>query len=72
MILLGKLEFIFYSKNQKLFMNLKAFKAHVENETGKIVKTLRTDRGGEYCSTELKVFCADHGIRRELTVAYTP
>jgi len=53
-------------------MYLKAFKAHVENETGKTVKTLRTDRGGEYYSTEFEVFCADHGIRRELTVAYTP
>ena len=44
----------------------------MENETGKTVKTLRTDRGGEYCSTKFEVFCADHGIQRELTAAYTP
>ena len=44
----------------------------MENEIGNTIKTLRTDRGGEYCSTEFEVFCEDHGIRRELTAAYTP
>jgi len=44
----------------------------VENETGKTVKTLRTDRGGEYCSIEFEVFYANHSIRRELTAVYTP
>ena len=44
----------------------------MENETGNTIKTLRTDGGGEYCSTEFEVFCDDHGIRRELTAAYTP
>jgi len=63
-----------YFLQQKLeaFYVFKSFKAHVENKTGKTVKTLRTDRGGDYCSTEFEVFCADHGIQRELTVAYTP
>ena len=44
----------------------------MENETGNTIKTLRTDHGGEYCSTEFEVFCEDHDIRRELAVAYTP
>jgi len=44
----------------------------VENEIGQTIKTLRTDRGGEYCSKEFEAFCADHGIRRELTAAFTP
>jgi transposase InsO family protein len=44
----------------------------VENETWKIVKTLRIDHGGEYCLTEFEVFCANHDIRRQLTTAYTP
>jgi transposase InsO family protein len=63
-----------YFLQQKLeaFYMFKSFKAHVENEIGKTVKTLRTDRGGEYCSIEFEVFCADHGIRRELITTYTP
>ena len=44
----------------------------MENETGKTVKTLRTERGGEYCSIEFEVFYADHSIRKELTAVYTP
>lgn len=44
----------------------------MENETGKTIKTLRTDRGGEYCSIEFEVFCEVHGIQRKLATAYTP
>lgn len=50
----------------------KSFKALVENEAGKTIKSLPTDRGGEYCSKEFEDFCMQHGIRRELTAVYTP
>ena len=43
----------------------------MENETGKTIKTLCTDRGGEYCSKEFEDFCDTYGIRRELTATYT-
>lgn len=36
------------------------------------VKTLRTDRGGEFHSHEFKIFCAKHGINRHLTAPYSP
>ncbi|BBH07042.1 ADP glucose pyrophosphorylase large subunit 1 [Prunus dulcis] len=29
-------------------------------------------RGGEFTSKEFNVFCVDHGIKRQLTAAYTP
>ncbi|CAJ2639490.1 unnamed protein product [Trifolium pratense] len=32
----------------------------------------RTDRGGEYTSSAFNEFCDTHGIRRQLTAAYTP
>ena len=41
-------------------------------ETGKRVKALRTDRGGEFCSNEFIKFCEEKGIRRQLTAAYIP
>lgn len=50
----------------------KSFKALVENEACKTIKSLRTDRGGEYCSKDFEDFCVKYGIRRELTAAYTP
>ena len=44
----------------------------VENETGKKLKCLRSDNGGEYCSKEFDDYCSYHGIRREKTVPQTP
>ena len=40
--------------------------------SGKRIKILRSDNGGEYTSTEFNDFCKEAGIRRELTVPYNP
>lgn len=52
--------------------HFKAFKSMVEKETGLEIKCLRTDRGGEFTSGEFNEFCKHHGIKRQLTTAYTP
>ncbi|MCO5562965.1 hypothetical protein L7F22_016601 [Adiantum nelumboides] len=44
----------------------------VENETGCKVKTLRTDRGGEYMSGAFKDFLEKKGIKHQCTMPYTP
>ena len=44
----------------------------VENETGKILKCLKSDNGGEYCSKEFDSHCSHNGIHREKTVLGTP
>ena len=44
----------------------------MENQTGKKVKVLRSDNGGEYTSHAFDGFCRQEGIRRQLTVPYTP
>ena len=62
----------FLQEKSEAFSAFKSFKARVEKETGRSIKILRTDRGGEYCSNEVEHFCDDQGIRRELTAAYTP
>ncbi|GKE69578.1 retrovirus-related pol polyprotein from transposon TNT 1-94 [Tanacetum coccineum] len=43
-----------------------------EKQTGKNVKVLRTDRGGEFVSKEFTAYCDEEGIKRELTAPYTP
>lgn len=50
----------------------KQLKLYVEKETGVFIKCLRTDRGGEFNSSDFKLFCEKEGIRRQLTTAYTP
>ena len=48
------------------------FKAQVENLTGRKIKVLRLDNGGEYTSRDFSDFCIEAGIKREYTVPYNP
>jgi transposase InsO family protein len=43
----------------------KKLKALVENGTGKILKCLISDNGGEYCSKDFDDYCSYHGIHRD-------
>jgi len=48
------------------------YKTEVENQLGKKIKRLRTDRGGEYDSNLFKGYCESYGIIHETTAPYTP
>ena len=50
----------------------KIFKSMVEAEIKAKIKTLRTDRGGEFTSNEFKSFCELSGINTQLTAPYSP
>lgn len=63
---------ILMKEKSEAFAKFKIFKALVEQETGTKIKTLRTDRGGEFTSREFKEFCDDSGIERHLTAPYSP
>ena len=41
---------------------IKEFQAQVETETGKKLRVLRTDRGGEFTSVEFGLYCAGQGV----------
>ena len=62
----------FLLEKSEAFYQFKTFKAFVEKQTGLFIKCLRTDRGGEYNSIAFKEFCKAHGIKRQLTTAFTP
>jgi transposase InsO family protein len=62
----------FLEKKSEAFETFKKFKVMVEKTTGKNIRFLRSDRGGEYLSNEFKSYCENHGIRRFLTAPYTP
>ena len=47
------------------------YKNEVENQLGKKIKKLRSDRGGEYESPFGK-FCKEHGIIHQTTAPYSP
>ncbi len=48
------------------------FATLVENQQSATIKTLRTDRGGEYLLDNMKNYLQAKGIIHQLTVAYTP
>jgi transposase InsO family protein len=55
-----------------VFDTFKKWKSLVENETGKRLKCLRSNNGGEYCSKGFDDYYSYHGIHREKTVPGTP
>jgi transposase InsO family protein len=51
---------------------IKNIQAVAERKTGKKLLALRTDRGGEFAAADFIDYCAQLGVRRELTASYTP
>ena len=62
----------FLKEKVEAFEKFKIFKALIETQTGKRIKEVRSDRGGEFMSSDFKEFCDNHGIKREYTIPRTP
>ena len=56
----------------EVFNKFQEFKAKAKNSTGRKIKILRSDNGGEYTSKELVSFCKKVGIKSEQIVPYNP
>ncbi|GJS84372.1 retrotransposon protein, putative, ty1-copia subclass [Tanacetum coccineum] len=56
----------------EVFETFKVFKKEVENQLGKTIKSLRSDRGGEYMSQEFLDHLKEHRIITHRTPPYTP
>jgi len=59
-------------QKSEVFTTFMKFKVVVEKESGRQIKVMRTDRGGEFTSKEFQEFCEENGIRRPLTVPRSP
>eukprot|EP00253_Pinus_taeda_P031395 PITA_31395 len=62
----------FMQKKSETYSNFCEFKALVEKESGKKVKALRSDNGGEYILDKFKDFCKAKRIQRELIAPHNP
>jgi transposase InsO family protein len=51
----------FLKQKSETFTRFKEFKAEAEKQSGRFVKVLRSDGGGEYDSREFVEFCKHHG-----------
>ncbi|GJV25941.1 zinc finger, CCHC-type containing protein [Tanacetum coccineum] len=56
----------------EVFETFKVFQKEVENQLGKTIKSLRSDRGGEYMSQEFLDHLKEHGIIAHHTPPYMP
>ena len=55
----------FLKEKSEAFEKFKVFKALTENQTRKILKVVRSNRGGEFCSKDFKELCDEQGIKRK-------
>jgi transposase InsO family protein len=63
---------IYFLKNKDGVLAIfQEFKAQVENLTGRKIKVLRSDNGGE-CTKDFSNFVIEEGIKKEYTVPYNP
>ena len=56
----------------EVFGIFQKFHVVVERETNKLLKCLRKNNGGEYCSNAFKEYCNRFGIKHEKAVLGTP
>ena len=62
----------FLREKSDAFDKFKYFKALAENQTGRKLKEIHSDRGGEFLLRDFKEFYDRHGIKREYTITGTP
>lgn len=62
--------YLLRSKDEALEM-FKNYKNEIENQLGRKIKVIRSDRGGEY-EAHFAKFCSQHGIIHQTTAPYTP
>ena len=62
----------FLQRKDEAFECFKNWKTYVEKDSGKQVKAIRADKGGEFTSNAFIRFCTENGIRRELANTGSP
>ena len=69
----SRFTYVFLLKHKdEVFYAFKVYKAEVENQLGKNIKTLRSDRGGEYFPNDFNAYCEKNRIIHQCSVPYTP
>lgn len=65
--------FVYFLKSKDQVTDyFRIFKSLVENQSGKKIKILRTDNGGEYCNKKLSNFLKSSGIVHQTSCPYSP
>ena len=69
----SRMYLIYFLKHKdKVFSYIKYFNNLVENQSGRNLKYLRTNHGGEFLSNNFLQYYKDNDIKRQLITAYNP
>jgi len=68
----GRIAISLLMQKSEVFERFKEYKAKVERETGRKIKSLRCDGGGEYTGNTFRTYLREHGITQHITPPYTP
>ena len=63
---------VLLKEKSEAFEKFKSFQTLAEQETKGVIRTFRTDRGGEFMSHEFRSYCDKRGINRHTTAPYSP
>lgn len=64
---------VFFLKHKSdVFESFKIFERALANKFGRVMKTLRSDNGREYCNESMKQYMQSRGIKHEISAPYTP
>jgi hypothetical protein len=62
----------FLRRKSDAFLTFQRYHVYVERITGRKLKRLHSDNGGEYSSKEFNDYLQQHGIEHKFTTAYSP
>ena len=68
----GRLAISLLKQKSEVFERFKEYLVKVERETGKKIRCLRSDGGGEYTGHSIQKYLSDKGITHKMTPPYTP
>lgn len=69
----SKKVFVYFLKaKSQALSTFKEFQVMIESQTGTKIRTIRSDKGGEYVNTRFKNHCIQQGILHQRTCAFTP
>ena len=68
----GRMAISLLKQKSEVFERFKEYQAKVERETGKQIKQLRSDGGGEYTGHGFRNYLIERGITHKITPPYTP
>lgn len=63
---------VYHKEKIDAFLKFLEFKKMVENQSGRNIKILRTDHGGEFIGSSFMEYCKGKWIHRQLTIRYSP